>query len=59
VANKIHNFVGIAPLIVIPADKLNKVVVEGNAGLGIKYKSCKTDGSENIFSVTKHKVIYF
>ena len=36
VGEKVENTAGVTPLVVVPADKLDKVVVEGDTGLGVE-----------------------
>lgn len=36
VRQKIEHTAGVAPLVVVPADELDEVVVEGDTGLGIE-----------------------
>ena len=36
VGEEIEHTAGIAPLVVVPADELDEVVVEGDAGLGVE-----------------------
>ncbi len=36
VGQKIEDTAGVAPLVVVPGDELDEVVVEGNTGLGIE-----------------------
>jgi hypothetical protein len=33
---KLYQFVGVAPLVVVPGNDLNEIVVQGNSGLGVK-----------------------
>ena len=36
VGKKIEHTAGVAPLVIVPADELDEVVVEGDAGLGVE-----------------------
>ena len=55
IRNQIQHFVGIAPLVVIPCDKLHEVVIEADAGARIKDgRSCVRDevgGYDSVFGV--------
>merc|ERR1711866_13819 len=57
VLDQVHNTAGVAPLIVVPSDKLHKGVIQHDAGLGIEGAgdgaSLEVCGHESLIAVAK------